>query len=113
MNLQEVLSTLIATEDQAGALVEEARRTAASRRQEARRRFAADREARIAEAREQASTTLETARTTGEAEAAQILQIGARERSRMEDRFRERVDAVIASLALEIAVSSISKSARR
>jgi len=28
----------------------------------------------------------------------------------MEDRFRERVDAVIASLALEIAVSSVSKS---
>ena len=113
MNLQEVLSTLIAAEDQAGAMVEEARRTAASKRQEARQRFAADREARIAEAREQARTTLETARTAGEAEAAQMLQIGARERSRMEDRFRERVDAVIASLALEIAVSSISKSARR
>jgi vacuolar-type H+-ATPase subunit H len=110
MNLREVLSTLIATEDQAKSIVEEAKRTAAVKRQEARQRFASDREARIAEAREQARTIIENARTAGEAEATQILQLGARDRSRAEDRFRERADSVVSALALEIAVSLVSKS---
>ena len=101
MNLGTVLNELLLTEDEAVASVDEARRKAAEILREARERFAADQEERLTAARAQAKELVESARRSGELEAAQIAEMGAQERRQMTEHFAHVVPEAVRSLVEE------------
>ncbi|MBL3540041.1 ATPase [Aminivibrio sp.] len=103
MNLSEVLTTLLAAEDEAADSVEDARRKAADILRENREKFAAEQEARLGAARAQAKAIVESARHSAEMEAAQIADMGMRARQKMKDQFAEKAPQVVSQFAKEIA----------
>ncbi|MBP6333491.1 MAG: ATPase [Aminivibrio sp.] len=103
MNLSEVLTALLAAEDEAADSVEDARRKAADILRENREKFAADQEARLTAARAQAKAIVESARHSAELEAAQIADMGMRGRQKMKDQFAEKAPQVVSKFAEEIA----------
>lgn len=102
MNLSEVLTALLAAEDEAADSVEDARRKAADILRENREKFAADQEARLTAARAQAKAIVESARHSAELEAAQIADMGMRGRQKMKDQFAEKAPQVVSQFAEEI-----------
>ena len=101
--LQETLAVLLGAETEAKRVVSEARTESEDLRRTAQDKFALEREHRMASARQQATSLLETARTAAETEAAQILDLGKKERERMAQRFAENARAVAQALAAETA----------
>lgn len=103
MNLSEVLTVLLAAEDEAADSVEAARRKAADIFRENREQFASDQEARLTAARARAKAIVESARHGAELEAAQIADLGMRNRQKMKDQFTELAPELTAKFAAEIA----------
>ena len=103
MKLGTVLNELLTASDEAAARVEAARRKASETLRESRESMAADREARLREARAQAKSILESARRSAELEAGQIAEMGAKGRQAMQDRFDQAAPEIVGSLALEVA----------
>ena len=103
MNLSTVLGELLAASDDATASVEAARRKASEMLRESRERLAADREVRLTAARAQAKAIVESARQSAELEAAQIAEMGANGRRKMEEHFAESAPEIVRSLVMETA----------
>jgi V/A-type H+-transporting ATPase subunit G/H/F-type H+-transporting ATPase subunit b len=103
VNLSTVLSELLAAEDEAAGSVEAARRKASELLRESRERFAADQEARLTAARAQAKAIVESARHSAELEAAQIADMGARGRRKMNEQFGQAGPEIVRTLAQETA----------
>lgn len=102
MELKDILTQLLGAETEANRVIDDAKKEASALLQSARDEFAREREHRLAEAHEQAKSTVETARSAGSAEAAQILAMGQEEREKMKARFREKVGPVVEDLVNEI-----------
>ncbi|MGI6783154.1 MAG: hypothetical protein ACOX5A_02915 [Aminivibrio sp.] len=109
MNLSDVLTALLAAEDEAAETVDGARRRAADILRTNREKFTADQEARLTAARAQAKAIMESARHSAELEAAQIADMGVRNRQKMKDNFAEKAPSMIKAFALEIAARYGSK----
>ncbi|NLA90815.1 MAG: hypothetical protein GX843_04125 [Synergistaceae bacterium] len=103
MNLSDVLTALLAAEDEAADTVDDAKRRAADILRTNREKFASDQESRIAAARAQAKAVMESARHAAELEAAQIADMGLRNRQKMKDNFAEKAPPMIEAFAEEIA----------
>ncbi|HOO86667.1 MAG: V-type ATP synthase subunit H [Synergistetes bacterium ADurb.BinA166] len=103
MNLSAVLGELLASEDEAVNGVETAKRKASKILREAREHFAADQEARLAGVRAQSKTIVESALHSAELEAAQIAEMGANGRRKMEEHFAESAPEIVRSLVMETA----------
>ncbi|HPE66822.1 MAG TPA: hypothetical protein PK849_11640 [Synergistales bacterium] len=100
MNLSAVLGELLASEDEAVNGVETAKRKASKILREAREHFAADQEARLAGVRAQSKTIVESALHSAELEAAQIAEMGANGRRKMEEHFTESAPEIVRSLVM-------------
>ena len=107
--LHEVLAVLLGAESEAKRIVDDSKNEAESLLRTAQDKFAAERTNQMASAREQAKGIMETALNSAKTEAAQIAGLGKEERTRMQKRFEENVDAVIYSIVSETAESFISK----
>ncbi len=103
MNLSEVLTALLAAEDEAAETVDVAKRRASDILRTNREKFAADQEARLTAARAQAKAIMESARHSAELEAAQIADMGLRNRQKMKENFAEKAPPMISAFAQEIA----------
>lgn len=103
MNLSAVLGELLASEDEAVGRVEAAKRTAGKILREARERFTADQEARLTGVRVQSATIVESALHSAELETAQIAEMGANGRRKMEEHFAESAPKIVRSLVMETA----------
>lgn len=99
--LQEVLAVLLGAESEARRVVEEARLESASLVRGAQDKFAVEREHQVSSAREQAKSIVETALLAAQAEAEQILTLGRDERAKIQQRFDENADAIVASVLTE------------
>lgn len=99
--LQEVLAVLLGAESEAKRIIEEAKIESESVIRSTKDKFAMERESRMASAREQAKGIMENALAAAQTEAKQILGLGKEERERINKRFEENVDAVVASVVNE------------
>jgi F-type H+-transporting ATPase subunit b len=99
--VQEVLTVLLGAESEAKRVVEEAKRESASVVRTTQDIFIPNRENRMSSVREQAKGLMQNALNGAEAEARQILEFGKEERERINKRFEENVDAVVASVLAE------------
>lgn len=99
--LQEVLAVLLGAESEAKRIVDEAKMESAGLLRNTQDKFAAERENRMASAREQARGVMENALAAAETEAKQILDLAKEERGRINKRFEENVDAVVSSVITE------------
>ncbi len=99
--LQEVLAVLLGAESEAKRVVEEAKAESASLIRNVQDKFNAEREQHVASARDQAKSIVETALLAAQAEADQILSLGREERKKIQQRFDENVDSVVAAVLNE------------
>lgn len=99
--LQEVLAVLLGAESEAKRIVDDAKGESAGVIKTTQDKFAAERENRMASAREQAKGIMENALSAAQTEAKQILDLGKEERDRINKRFEENVDAVVGSVIAE------------
>ena len=99
--LQEVLAVLLGAESEARRVVEEAKMESASLVRSAQDKFSVEREHNVASARDQAKSIVETALLAAQAEADQILSLGREERKKIQQRFDENVDSVVAAVLAE------------
>lgn len=107
--LQEVLAVLLGAESEAKRIVDDSKNESDGLLRSAQDRFAGERTNQMASAREQAKGVMETALNSARTEAEQIADLGKEERTRMQKRFEENADPVIASMVSEIAESYLSK----
>ena len=99
--LQEVLAVLLGAESEAQRIVEDAKNSSTGVMKTTQDVFTPERENRMAAVREQAKSIMANALTAAQTEAGQILDLGREERERMNKRFEENVDTVIASVLAE------------
>jgi F-type H+-transporting ATPase subunit b len=99
--LQEVLTVLLGAESEAKRIVEDAKSESAGVIKTTQEFFIPDRESRIAAAREQAKALMANALTSAQTEAKQILDLGREDRERVDRRFEENVNAVVAAVLAE------------
>ena len=107
--LQEVLAVLLGAESEAKRIVDDSRNESDGFLRAAQDKFAGERTNQMASAREQAKGIMETALNSARTEAEQIASLGKEERARMQRRFEENADPVIASMVSEIAEGYTSK----
>jgi F-type H+-transporting ATPase subunit b len=100
-DVQEVLTVLLGAESEAKRVVEEAKRESASVLRTTQDIFIPNRENRMSSVREQAKGLMANALTGAEAEARQILDFSREERERINKRYDENVDAVVAAVLAE------------
>ena len=110
--LQEVLAVLLGAESEAKRIVEDSKNESAGFLRTAQEKVSMERTNQMASAREQAKGVMETALSAAKTEADQIADLGKDERTRMQKRFEENADPVIASMVSEIAERYISKTRR-
>lgn len=99
--LQEVLTVLLGAESEAKRIVEDAKSEALGVMKTTQGIFTPDRENRMVSAREQAKSLMANALTSAQTEAKQILDLGREERERVNRRFEENVDTVVAAVLAE------------
>lgn len=99
--LQEVLAVLLGAESEARRVVEEAKTESASLIRSAQDKFGVEREHHVTSARDQAKSIVETALLAAQAEADQILSLGKEERKKIQQRFDENADSVVAAVLAE------------
>ncbi|MDR3279148.1 MAG: hypothetical protein LBT23_01435 [Synergistaceae bacterium] len=99
--LQEVLTVLLGAESEAKRIVEDAKTESAGVVKTTQEVFIPDRESKMASAREQAKSLMANALTSAQTEAKQILDLGREERERVNRRFEENVDTVVAAVLAE------------
>lgn len=107
--LHEVLAVLLGAESEAKRIVAESKNESDTLLRSAQERFAGERANRMASAREQAKSVMDTALNAAKTEAQQISDLGREERGRMQKRFEENVDPVIETMLSEIAESYLKK----
>lgn len=107
--LQEILAVLLGAESEAKRVQEDAKMESESLVRTAQDKFMVQREHRMAAAREQALGLLQSARSAAESEAAQVTEMGKKERERTGTRFSENVRAVVTALATEVADRAIRR----
>lgn len=107
--LQEVLAVLLGAESEAKRIVNDSKNESDGFLRSAQEKFVGERTNQMASAREQAKGIMETALNSAQTEAHQIAELGKEERNRMQRRFEENVDPVIASMVSEIADTYVSK----
>lgn len=107
--LQEVLAVLLGAESEAKRIVNDSKNESDGFLRSAQGKFAGERTNQMASAREQAKGIMETALNSAQTEAHQIAELGKEERNRMQRRFEENADPVIASMVSEIADTYVSK----
>ena len=103
MKLSEVLEVLLKAEDEALEMRGAAEQEAKALIQKARDKFAADQEARLSAAREEARVQVESARHSAEMEALHIADLAQKERDALRERFEKNAPALIARIAGETA----------
>jgi F-type H+-transporting ATPase subunit b len=99
--LQEVLTVLLGAEGEARRIVEDAKSESAEVIKTTQEIFTPDRASKMASAREQAKSLMANALASAETEAKQILDLGREERDRVNRRFGENVDSVVAAVLAE------------
>lgn len=99
--LQEVLTVLLGAESEAKRIVEDAKTESVGVIKTAQEIFIPDRESRMVSVREQAKSLMANALTSAQTEAKQILDLGREERERVNRRFEENVDTVVAAVLAE------------
>ncbi|MDR1966200.1 MAG: hypothetical protein LBQ36_05780 [Synergistaceae bacterium] len=99
--LQEVLTVLLGAESEAKRIVADAKGESAGVITTTQEIFIPDRESKMASAREQAKSLMANALTSAQTEAKQILDLGKEERDRVNKRFDENVDTVVAAVLAE------------
>lgn len=107
--LQEVLAVLIGAESEAKRIIDESKSESNGFLRSVQEKFAAERSNRMASAREQAKGLMETARAAGKTEAAQIVELGKEERTRMQNRYEDNVDPIVDFMVSEIADELMAK----
>jgi F-type H+-transporting ATPase subunit b len=106
--VQEVLTVLLGAESEAKRVVEEAKRESYSVIKTSQDVFMPNRENKMSSAREQAKGLMENALTATDAEARQILEFGREERERINKRFAENVEIVVAAVLAETVESILA-----
>ena len=99
--VQEVLTVLLGAESEAKRIVEDAKTESASVVRTTQDIFFPDRENKMSAAREQAKSLMANALAAAQTEAKQILDLGKEERDRINKRFEENVDGVVATVLAE------------
>jgi F-type H+-transporting ATPase subunit b len=99
--LQEVLTVLLGAEGEARRIVEDAKTESVGVIKTTQEIFIPDRESKMVSAREQAKSLMANALLSAQTEAKQILDLGREERERVNKRFEENVDTVVASVLAE------------
>lgn len=99
--LQEVLTVLLGAESEAGRIVEDAKSQSTSVMRLTQDSFDSNRKIRMAAAREQAKSVMANALAAAQTEAKQILDLGREERDRVNKRFQENADRVVANVLTE------------
>ncbi|MDR3076996.1 MAG: hypothetical protein LBU26_06810 [Synergistaceae bacterium] len=99
--LQEVLTVLLGAESEARRIVEDAKTESVGVIKTTQEIFIPDRESRMVSVREQAKSLMANALTSAQTEAKQILDLGREERERVNRRFEENVDTVVAAVLAE------------
>jgi F-type H+-transporting ATPase subunit b len=99
--LQEVLTVLLGAESEARRIVEDAKTESVGVIKTTQEIFIPDRESKMVSAREQAKSLMANALLSAQTEAKQILDLGREERERVNKRFEENVDTVVASVLAE------------
>ena len=99
--LQEVLTVLLGTESEATRIVEDAKSQSAGVMKVTQDSFGPNRKSKMAAAREQAKSIMANALSAAQTEAKQILDLGKEERERVNKRFEENIDTVVANVLAE------------
>jgi F-type H+-transporting ATPase subunit b len=99
--LQEVLTVLLGAESEARRIVEDAKAESVGVIKTTQEIFIPDRESKMISVREQAKNLIANALLSAQTEAKQILDLGHEERERVNRRFEENVDTVVASVLAE------------
>jgi F-type H+-transporting ATPase subunit b len=99
--LQEVLTVLLGAESEARRIVEDAKTESVGVIKTTQEIFIPDRESKMVSTREQAKSLMANALLSAQTEAKQILDLGREERERVNKRFEENVDTVVASVLAE------------
>lgn len=107
--LQEVLAVLLGAEAEAKRIVDESKNDSESYLRSVQEKFSVQRMGEMEAARTQAKNIMDTALSAAKTEAEQITSLGKNERERMQKRYEENADAVIASMVSEIAGNLIAK----
>jgi F-type H+-transporting ATPase subunit b len=95
------LTVLLGAESEAKRIVEDAKNESAGVIKTTQEIFIPDRESRMVSIREQAKSLMANALTSAQTEAKQILDLGREERERVNRRFEENVDTVVAAVLAE------------
>ena len=103
MKLSEVLEVLLKAEDEALEIRSAAEQEAKALVQKLRDKFAADQEARLSAAREEARAQVESAQHSAEMEALHIADLAQKERDVLREHFEKNAPALIARIAGEMA----------
>jgi vacuolar-type H+-ATPase subunit H len=104
MKLPEVLEVLLKAEDEAAEMREAAERDAKAVIQKAHDKFAADQEARLSAAREEARAQVESTKQSVEMETQHIAELAQRAREKMQEHFDKSVPELISRMAGEVAL---------
>jgi len=104
MKLSEVLEVLLKAEDEAGEMRESSEREAKVLIQKAHDKFAQDQEARLATAREEALSQVESARQSVEMETQHIAELAQKTLEIMQEHFDKRVPELIAKMTEKVAL---------
>ena len=103
MELSDVLEALLKAEDEASEMRAFGEQEAKSLLQKAREKFADDQQGRLAAAREEARSQVESARQSAEMEALHIAELARKSRDRMQEHFEANTPALVAKLAESVA----------
>ncbi len=99
--LQEVLTVLLGAESEATRIVEDAKSQSTSVMKITQDSFDVNRKSKMEAAREQAKSVMANALSAAQTEAKQILDLGREERDRVNKRFEENADTVVANVLAE------------
>ena len=99
--LQEVLTVLLGADSEGKRIVSDAKSESLGVIKTTQEIFIPDRESKMLMAREQAKSLMANALTSAQTEARQILDLGREERERVNRRFDESADTVIAAVLAE------------
>ncbi len=99
--LQEVLTVLLGAESEATRIVEDAKSQSTNVMKITQDSFDTNRKNRMAASREQAKSIMANALAAAQTEAKQVLDLGREERDRVNKRFEENVDTVVANVLAE------------